>query len=85
MATFDRGEPILFNFRQMRLKWLRMPYDGSKRQILHNMASNGPVWPVVGNGGQLCSRISSLNDLVHFHAELRNLGLVYQVMAFTAL
>jgi len=48
------------------------------------MASTGLVWPVAGNGGQLWSRISSLNELVHFKAELRDLGLVYQVIACTA-
>jgi len=49
------------------------------------MASTGPVWPNVGNGGQIWSRISSLNELVHVKAELRDLGLVYQVIASTAL
>jgi len=49
------------------------------------MASSGPVWPVAGNGGHLWSKISSLNGLVHFKAELRDLGLVYQVIAWTAL
>jgi len=44
------------------------------------MASTGPVFPVVGNGGQQLSRISSLNELVYFKAELRDLGLAYQVM-----
>jgi len=44
------------------------------------MASTGPVWPVVGNGGQLWWRISSLNELDHVKSELRYLGLVYQVM-----
>jgi len=57
----------------------------AKLQILHNMACNGPVIPVVGNGGQQWSRISSLKELVHFKTELRNLGLVYHVMAFLAL
>jgi len=52
--------------------------------MLHNMASTGPVRPIVGNGGQLWSRISSLNELVHFKAELRHLGQVYQVIACTA-
>jgi len=44
------------------------------------MSCTGPVLPVVGNGGQLLSRISSFNELVHFKAELRDIGLVYQVM-----
>jgi len=48
------------------------------------MASTDPVLPVAGNGGQLLSRISSLNELVHFKAELWDLGLVYQVIACTA-
>jgi len=48
------------------------------------MASTCPVIPVVGNGGQLLSRISSLNELVLFKAELRDLGLVNQVIACTA-
>jgi len=50
-------------------------------QILHNMASNGLVWLVVGNCNKLWSRISSLNDFVYFEAEVRNLGLRYQTMA----
>jgi len=85
VATFDAAKPILINFRQVRLKCLRMDYDATSWQILHKIASTGPVWPVVGNGGQLCSRISSLNELVHFTTELRDLGLVYQVMECNAL
>jgi len=53
--------------------------------MLHNMTSSGPVWPVVVNCGQLWWRISSLIVLVHFKAELRDLGLLYQVIACTAL
>jgi len=49
------------------------------------MSSTGHIWPVVSNVGQLWSSISSLNELVHFKAELRDLGLVYQVIACTAL
>jgi len=49
------------------------------------MAFTGPLWSVVSNGGQLWSRISSLHELVHFKAELRDLGLVYKVIACTAL
>jgi len=49
------------------------------------MACNDSVRLVVGNGGQLYSRISSLNELVHFKAELSDLVLVYQVIACTAL
>jgi len=48
------------------------------------MASTGPVLPVAGNGCQLLSRISSLIEVVHFKAELRDLGLVYQVILCTA-
>jgi len=62
-----------------------MTYDDSWWHITHNMSSTGPVWPVVGNGGQLWSGISSVNELVHIKAELRDLGLVYQVIAYTAL
>jgi len=85
VATFDTAYPILISFRQVRLKMLRMTYDDTLWQILHNMASTGAVWPVVGNGGQLWSRISRLNALVHFKVELRDLGTVYQVTACTAL
>jgi len=49
------------------------------------MASTGPVLPVVGICGQVLSGISSLNELDHIKAELRDLGLVYQVIACTAL
>jgi len=85
LATFDTEYPFLINFRQVRLKWLRMPYDASKWQILHNVASNRSVWSLVGNDCHHWSRISSLNELVHFQAELGNRGLVYQVIACTAL
>jgi len=85
VATFDTAFPILIHFRQVRLKRLRMSYDANEWQLLRNKASTGPVGPVVGNGGQLLSRISSLNELVHFKAELRDLGLLYQVIACTAL
>jgi len=70
----------MINFPQVRPKWLRMGYDANKWHILHNMAFNRPVWSLVGNGGQLWSRISSLNELDYFKAELRNLGLIYLVM-----
>jgi len=49
------------------------------------MASTVPVWPAVGNGGKLWSRISSLNELVHLKSELRDVGLVYQVMEWNVL
>jgi len=49
------------------------------------MASTGPVLPVVGNGGQLLSRISIFNELVRNKSELRDFGLVYQVMECKAL
>jgi len=67
------------------LKWLRITYDASQWYILHNMSSTCPVWPAVGIGGQQWSRISSLNELVHFKAKLRDLGLLYQVMECKAL
>jgi len=60
-------------------------FDDSLWHILNNMFPTGPVWLVIGNGGQLWSRISSLYELVHFKSELRDLGLVYQVIACTAL
>jgi len=85
MATVDKVYPILINFRHVRLKRLRIGYSATLWQMLHNMASTGPVWSVVGNGGQLSSRISSLNELVHFNAKLRDLVLVYQVMEWKAL
>jgi len=84
VATFDAAYPILINFRQVQLKCLRLDYDATSWHLLHNMASTGPVWPVLGNGGQLWTRISSLIDVVHFKAELRDLGIVYQVIACTA-
>jgi len=49
------------------------------------MASTGRVWTVLGSGGQLWSRISSLNELLHFKGELRYPGLVYEVIACKAL
>jgi len=49
------------------------------------MVSNGPVAPVVGNGGQLCSGISGFNELVHFESDLIKLGLVYLVIACMSL
>jgi len=62
-----------------------MTYDASLWHILPNMASTAPVWPVVGNGVKLWSRKSSLNEIVHFKAQLKNLSLVYQVTACTSL
>jgi len=85
VATFNTAYPILTNFRQVRLKRLRITYDASEWYILHYMASTGPVWRVVGNGDQLWSRVSCLNVLVHFKEESRELGLVYKAMAYTAL
>jgi len=85
VATFDTAYPILINFRHVSLKSLHMGSDATYWQILHNMASTGPVLPVVGNCGQLLSIISSLNELVHFKAVLTDLCLVYQIIACTAL
>jgi len=62
-----------------------MPYDANEWHVLRNKASTGPIWPVVGNASQLWSWISSLNELVHLKSELRDLGLVYQVMECKAL
>jgi len=55
-----------------------MSLDVNECQIMHNTASNGPVWPDLVNGDQVRSRIWGTNDLVLIEAELRNLG---QVMA----
>jgi len=85
VATLGTGYPIQINFRHVRLKRLRTNNDASKWHIPHNMAFTDPVWPVVGNGGQLWSRISSCSELDHFKSELRDLGLVYQVMECMAL
>jgi len=62
-----------------------MTYDDIEWRTLHNMASTVPVWPVVGKCGQIWSRVPSLNELVHIKAELKDLGVVYQVIACTAL
>jgi len=62
--------------------WVMSPASGIYCKV---MASTGPVWTVLGNGGRLWSRISSLNELVHFKAELWVLGLVFQVIACMAL
>jgi len=85
MAILGTGYPILISFRQVRQKRLRMGYVASQWHILHNSSSTAPVLAVIGNGGQLLSRISSLNELVHVKAELSDLGLVYQVIACTTL
>jgi len=85
MATFDTAWSILINFIKVCLKWLRMSYDANEWQTLHNMASNGPVWPVLVIDDQFWSRISSMNEIVHLKAELRNLGLTYQIMVDMAL
>jgi len=57
----------------------------SEWQILYNTASNGPVRPHLVNGDHVWSRIWSMNDLDHIEAEVRNLGLTYQIMACMAL
>jgi len=62
--------------------WLISPASGIYCIIV---ASTGPVRLVVDNASQLWSGISSLNELVHFKAELRDIGLVYQVIPCTTL
>jgi len=62
-----------------------MSYDANECQSLHKMAPIGLLWTVVVNGDQVYSRISSLNEIVHFQVELRKLRLVYQVTAGMAL
>jgi len=42
------------------------------------------VWPAIGNSGQPCSRITSLQGLVQYMSELRDLALVYHVMSCKA-
>jgi len=53
--------------------------------VIAYMASNSPVCPLLVNGDHVCSRIWSMNDLVHIEAEVRYLGLRYQVIADMAL
>jgi len=80
MAILDAAQLIRFNFEEFSLNWLRMSFDGKHLQTLHNTACNGPVCSHLFSGDHICSRIWSMNDLVHMEAELRNFGLRYQVM-----
>jgi len=48
-----------------------MPSDAKERETLHNTASNGPVCHHLVNGDHVCSRIRSMNDLVHIEAEMK--------------
>jgi len=55
VATFDTGYPILINFRQVRMKRLRMPYDANEWHILRNKASTDPyglLYAMLANYGQ---------------------------------
>jgi len=81
MATFDALQVILFNFDELILHRLRMSFDDKWWQTLHNTVSNGPVWPHFVNGDHVWSSMLSMNDLVLIEAEVRNLGLIYQIMA----
>jgi len=85
IAKFDAAQLILINFVVLSLNLLRMPFDAKDWQILHNTASNGPVWPHLGNSDHVWSRIWTMNYLVHIEAEVRNLGIRHQIMAGMAL
>jgi len=83
MATFDAAQFV--NFEELSLNWIRIPSDTKEWRTLHYKASNGPVWPHLVNGDHVWSRIWSMNDLVHIEADVRILGLRYQVMAGKAI
>jgi len=91
IARYDQLWPHLTQLRQFWSIFEKCPWIATYvlwRQLVANMlnmASNGPGWLFVGNGGQLWSWMSSFNKLVHFKAELKNLALVYMVMAYTSL
>jgi len=58
-----------------------MCFNANVWQTLHNSASNGPVRPRLVKGDYVWSNIWSMNELVLIEAEVRNLGLRYQVIA----
>jgi len=58
-----------------------MCYDANEWHVLHNTTFGRLVWHDLVNGNQVSSRIWGMKDLVHIEAELRHLGLRYQVMA----
>jgi len=62
-------------------EFLRMFFDAKVWQTLHNAPFNGPVYRHLVNGDHVWSRMWSMNVLVLLEAEVRNLGLRYQVMA----
>jgi len=85
MATFHTAQHILVNFDPLILNFLRMSFGDKEWQILHNMASSGPVWPLLATGDHVWSSLWSMNDLDRIEAEMRNLGHRYQVIAGMAL
>jgi len=85
MATFDAAQLILVNFGELSLNGQHIFFDDRDLQTLANTASNSPVWSHLVNGDKVWSRIWSMYDFVHIEAEVRNLGLRYQVMAGMAL
>jgi len=85
VVTFVTAQPIPINFVRVSLKWLHMSFGDSECHTLHSTASNGPVWPDLVNGDKVRSRKCGMNDLGLIEAELRNLGLRYQIMAGMAL
>jgi len=85
VVTFITAHVILLIFVELILNWLHMSFDDKNLQTLHYTAFNGTVWPHLVNGVHVWSRIWSMIDLVLYEAEVRNLGLWYQVMAGMAL
>jgi len=81
MATFVAPQVILSNFEVLILNRLRISFDAKVWQILHNTASNGSVWPHLVNVVDVWSRTWSVNVLGLIEAEVKNIGLGYQVMA----
>jgi len=83
MATFVAAELIVVNFEELIRNWLRKSFDDRDIRTFHNSASNSPVCHPLVNDDLVCSRVWSMNALVHIGPEEWNLGLVYQVMACT--
>jgi len=85
MATFHAAQLILFNFEELSPYWLSYVFRRQDFQTLRNTASNGPVLPHLVNGNHVCCKIWGMDNLIHIEADVRNLGLWYQVMAGIAL
>jgi len=84
IIIFHTLQSILIHYVKVCYNWQRISDDDNEWQTLHNMALICLVLSVLVNSDQVWSIISSMNDLVHIKAELRNLGLTYQVMACMA-